>query len=90
MWMLATRLAQYSVEPLILGKGAVVLEILNPGQALVISPLFGDARVKREDRKTFDQTASPGRPVFLWVPGRYSVRAVTRLWGVRGERCRMM
>lgn len=88
--MLETRNAQYFAEPLSLRKGAVVLEVLEPGQSLVITTFFGEAQIKREDRKTFEEVATPGRPVFLWVPGRYSIRAMTRLWGVRGERCKMM
>ncbi len=87
LFQLETALAHCSVEPMYLSEGSIVVEVVEVGRPVLITTLSGSVRVKRTDRKTFNMVAHPGQPVVLFVPGQYSIRARTEVYGLRGERC---
>ncbi len=87
LFQVETSLAHCSVEPMYLSQGSVLVEIVEPGRPVLITTLRGTVRVKRTDRNTFNMVAHPGQPVVLFVPGQYSIRARSEVYGLRGERC---
>lgn len=87
LFHLETQLSHCSVEPIYLSQGSVMMERVEPGRPILITTLSGTVRVKRSDRNTFNMVAVPGQPVILFVPGQYTIRARSEVFGLRGERC---
>lgn len=90
MLLIEARGSQYSLEPMILKEGSTLIEVVEPGDAIMLTPLHGVVRVTRKGRDPVSRQAAPGQPLFLFIPGRYELRAMTRVWGMRGARWNMM
>ncbi|MGB1016025.1 MAG: hypothetical protein ACPG4T_17960 [Nannocystaceae bacterium] len=90
MLLVEARGSQYSLEPMILKQGTSHVEVVEPGDAIILTTISGTVRVTRKGRDRLERQAVPGQPLFLFIPGRYQIHAVTRVWGLRGARCMMI